>query len=172
MSKDRVYNPDKQKTIEQAYFERILKSVLENLGGLTMDSVEDVSQNPEYFKKDIDVLINGVSYEFKMDRYDTGYCFLETISNTRTGALGWLFVSQAKWLIYAFPEKGVAYVSDMKVLREWFLDNINWYIENDQMKRVTTDNQKGYKYFSYGFLVGLKLLEDERIFKKFNLIPV
>lgn len=165
----RTYNVGTQKTVEQAYFERVVNSIIKQLD-VSADVVEDVSQNSDWFRKDVDILIDGVPYEIKTDTYDTGFCFLETISNSRTGALGWLFASQAKYLVYAFPLKGDAYIADLKKLREYFLDNIYWYIENKQMRKVNTKGGNGYSYSSFGFLVSLETLTEEKVFKKFSLI--
>jgi len=163
------YNPDIQKVVEQGSLQRVINTVVQQVGA-SLDEVEDVSGNPEYFKKDIDFILQGATYEVKIDTYDTGHCFLETISNARTGALGWLFVSQAKWLIYAFPKQDVAYAADMRTLRNWFLDNIYWFIVNQKGKKVKTDNGEGYKYESFGFVASLETLTDQGIFKKFDLI--
>jgi len=166
----RTYDLEERKTAEQEYIDRIIRTVADKLGA-GPDEIQDVSEDKRYFKKDIDVLIQDVSYEMKMDFYDSGFCFLEVISNSESGALGWLFVSQAQYLVYAFPLLGKAYIADMKKLRDWFLENIYWFVTTDKKRRVRTENDEGYSYYSFGYLANLNELEREGIFKKFNLLP-
>ena len=86
--------------------------------------VEDVSNNKDYWKKDIDLLIHNddesvVSIEVKWDSRiaDTGNLFIETITNEDTWQEGWFAYCKADFLFYGDSENKVFYVISLDDLR-------------------------------------------------------
>ena len=166
MAKQKVYSPLAQMSLEQVHIQRVLKSLAIH-SKIPIEDVRNVSQDPNYFEDDIDCFIGDSSYEIKLDFYKSGFCFLETISNNKTGALGWLLISKADWLVYAFPDENVFYLASMRVVREWLLDNVPHL--KDNRRNVKNQSEDNSTYMTFGYVVSRDGLEELGIFKRFVL---
>ena len=71
---------------------------------------------------DYDIKTSHDTYEIKFDRWfeKTGNICVETVSNNKTGSLGWFMLTKAKWLIVFYNETQF-YGMSMDYLRDmWF----------------------------------------------------
>jgi hypothetical protein len=105
-----------------------------------------------------------VEYKADFKSYETGNCYAETVAygkynedgNFVAGKLGWMYTSQANYLIYVVmhPEDvdglGMAYITEPKALRVWIDD---WA---ERYREVQVKN-KGFQ--GRGILVPLRELE-------------
>lgn len=99
--------------------EKLAKDIMEARGW----EVTDVSDNPEYWKKDIDFIVrnpeNGhvITMEVKWDSRisKTGNLFLETYSN---GGRGWFEYCEADYLAYGDAASRCFYILPLLELRE------------------------------------------------------
>src|SRR5690606_40524051 len=84
-----------------------------------------------------------IRLEYKTDALTakTGNVFVETISSTKSGALGWALKTQADYVIYFVPDWEKALIISPKILREM----IPIWIFQYHQKPV-----KNAGYFSYG----------------------
>ena len=88
--------------------------------------VEDVSSNPNYFRKDIDFIITSsttgevktfeVKWDTKIDR--TSNLYLEFVNKNSEGGLGWFEFCKADYLAYGNATTGAFLVIPMQELRE------------------------------------------------------
>lgn len=98
--------------------ELAVKKLLEDRGWL----VYDVSDNPSYQERDIDLVIEGAgdirTVEVKTDnKYNsTGNICFELVSNLNTGRKGWYYTCDADLLIVYTTTKFI--IIDMKQLKE------------------------------------------------------
>lgn len=96
-------------------------------------AVEDVSDNPQYFKYDIDILINGQTVEVKTDyrMYETGNLLLEMVSNSNPAYYkeGWFITSKAQVFVFYSPQT-----------------NSTYQVFADELRKVVFDNQSQLKY--------------------------
>ena len=89
-------------------------------------TVQDVSNNPDYWTKDIDFLITSPttsairSFEVKWDARinQTGNLYLELANVHSKGGKGWFSFCEADYLAYGDAQTKVFYVIDMQQLRE------------------------------------------------------
>lgn len=117
-------------------------------------AVEDVSDNPAYWSKDIDMLITspttGVTkaFEVKWDTkiHKTANLFLEIVSKYSAGMHGWYEFCEADFLIYGDAVNKIFYVFDMEVLRA----------EVDKMPKELANCGSD----SIGYLVPLRRLKE------------
>jgi hypothetical protein len=107
--------------------------------------VEEVSKKEQ--KMGIDrYIINGLgirtAVEYKTDTRTatTGNVFVETISNSKTGALGWAIKGQADFLLYYVPSWGKALLVDMG----WVRNKVPEWIFQYKLRKILN---KGYDSF-------------------------
>lgn len=157
-----VYSFDKSKDIGK----NGEKTIIEYLKQIPeIESVVDVSDNPEYFDSDIDVIVKikgnptHRTIEIKTDTYNSGNIFFELISNNNKNTLGCSLVSKADFLFYYFINSNELYIIDLPKYRTWVLFNISMF----KCKVV-----KSEYFMSCGILVPKKVLEKH--FKKFKKI--
>jgi len=128
--------------------------------------VENVEENPEYQKIDIDLIwvykkegVNiSVTIEVKSDNYTSGNFWLETISNKSLGTLGCFIKSKAKYVFYYFPKWDCVYVIPLKAAIPWFKNNLNRFIESETS---TKDQQGNYQHTTIGRLVPIDVMMVE-----------
>lgn len=108
--------------------------------------VVDVSDNPKYWNKDIDLLISKdggkeIAIEVKYDSRinTTGNLFLEVANPRSKNGEGWFNFTQARYLFYGDSVAKLFYVIDMWKLREYMKTRRHCY-----RKTCTTDNSVGY----------------------------
>jgi len=84
--------------------------------------------------------------EYKTDTLtaSTGNVFIETISSTKSGALGWALKTQADYVVYFVPDWKKALIMKPKIIREL----IPTWVFTYKQKPV-----KNAGYFSYGIPV-------------------
>lgn len=88
--------------------------------------VEDVSNNPDYWSKDIDFIITSPTtgltktFEVKWDSKisKTGNLYLELVNKNSAGLRGWWEFSKADYLVYGDAERKIFYVFDLEELRQ------------------------------------------------------
>jgi hypothetical protein len=88
--------------------------------------VEDVSNNPDYYDKDIDLIITSPTsgltktFEVKFDSKicETGNLYLERSNIRSKGGAGWFDFCEADYLAYGDAINKYFYVIPMKELRE------------------------------------------------------
>lgn len=125
-----------------------LKQYLRKQGNI----VEDVTNNPDYWSKDIDFIVNHItSIECKWDGVmaDTGNIFIELCSNIDTNKEGWYNFCQADWLYYGDAKNRVFYIFAFGELKNHIEANkdsysIGYARDYDKEKNITKVS-KGYK---------------------------
>ncbi len=130
--------------------ERIFKEVMTERNY----SVEDVSNNPEYWHKDIDFVITSPtsgltkSFEVKWDSriHDTSNLYLETESINSKGGKGWLEFCEADYLAYGDAFNNTFYMIPLPELKEKL--------------KVLPQRVAHCGYESTGLLVSLNDIED------------
>lgn len=97
-------------------------------------------------REGIDRIVGEHTLEYKADSqgHRTGNAFIETISVDRTGKPGWLWTTQATWVIYWLSGDGRGWVLDPVRLR----DNA-W----DWTRQCRVKVSSNPTYHSYGLLV-------------------
>jgi len=133
-----------------------ISSWLENLLGCTF---QDTSRTEQLQGKDLlssdgeyyEVKIRGAKYRglYKKD------LLIETISNDKKDSPGWIYYSEADWLIYVYEplEDLVGYRISMPALRKWWEVNEHRRVWNKKMVP-----NKGYNTINR--VVPLNFLED------------
>ena len=109
--------------------------------------VEDVSDNPLYWKKDIDLLVtnpetgNTAAIEVKNDTRmsKTGNFFIEYANPRSRGGLGWFEFCEADYLYYVDSHNETCYIIAFAALRDFITKN-----KANLKKRETADCSKGY----------------------------
>lgn len=88
-------------------------------------NVEDVTNNSDYWEKDIDFLIDGKSLEVKSDWNigTTGNVVLE-LRNRVNGKAGWFYGTEAINLAFVDMQNRICYLIKTKDLREFVDGNI------------------------------------------------
>ena len=110
-------------------------------------TVKDVSDNPQYWDKDIDLIafnqITGIttSLEVKWDKRiaETGNMYIETENPRSKNRLGWFRFCEADMLAYGDAINGIFYFISIAALRD--------YINNNKAKLNMTmcnDGAAGY----------------------------
>ena len=136
--------------------------------------IVNVEDNEEYRKKDIDLLWrrlkNNVemvhTVEIKVDNYfNSGNYFFETISNMTRNTPGCFMYSEAEYFFYYFPKKELHVIS-LKMVREWFIQNI----EQFAIKNGCTAVGDGF-YKSEGRLVPRSLVRKALPPEAVRIIP-
>ena len=102
--------------------EQLFQQKMQNKGY----TVEDVSNNPDYWYKDIDFIITSPttgavkSFEVKFDSRinKTGNLYLELVNIYSKGTKGWFDFCQADYLVYGDSLKQIFYVIPLEELRE------------------------------------------------------
>ena len=115
--------------------------------------VEDVSNNPSYWSKDIDFVITSPTtglvktFEVKWDSKisKTGNLYLELVNRNSAGLLGWYEFCQADFLVYGDAERRIFYIFNLEDLRQ---------VVKKKPKEVATCGRD-----SVGYLVSLKSLK-------------
>lgn len=143
-----------------------------------VERYEDVSDNPEFQKVDIDGIVwlkNGESrtVEIKTDSYTSGNLFYETQSCVEKNTIGCMERTKAQYLYYYFTGYKCMYAFDVEAFRKWALqEHINYpNILKDKLLRNESNNINGY-YHSAGFIIPLTYLEShfpKRYWLKFNM---
>lgn len=138
------YDFQKQKGVGDTG-ERILDAFFMSLGY----QVEEVNMAEQ--RKGIDRIVKKpdgevIKLEYKTDALTakTGNVFIETISSTKSGSLGWALKTQADYVVYYVPDWNKALLIDPQVLREM----IPMWIFEYRQKPV-----KNAGYFSFGIPV-------------------
>lgn len=146
--------------------------ILEYLNSLPETvKVTDVSKDNEYQKIDVDLIWETkekkILIEVKVDGImsKTGNLFFETISNHIKNTLGCFIYSKADLMYYLDSNNMILYAFDLKLAREWFLDNIESF---EERKTSTVQNGK-FLYYTIGRLVPLIQLIKNISVKKIQL---
>lgn len=92
----------------------------------------------------------AVSVEYKADflMWATGNAFIETLSNSSTGRVGWVKSMMAQILLYADVGTGIAY----------FVKSID--IKNLDLSKFPKAQAQNPRYFSEGHTIPMKLLVE------------
>lgn len=109
-------------------------------------AVEDLQGAREWQKRDIDLLVKGLTVEVKTDRYSSKAIFLEVTSHEKPGAV---FKSRAEIWAYWFPGDGVLHWLALPAL-QWFM------LKTDlsQYKHFEVDSHRGgRKWQAEGYVV-------------------
>lgn len=124
--------------------------------------VIDVSRNPDYWDKDIDFIVQDQkgeqrTYEVKEDSRiaQTQNLFIETWNANSKEQKGWLYFTQADWLMYLDSKNLIFYQIKMQDIRQ---------ICAKQKLRVANCGQD-----SQGFLLSLSIAEKLPSFRKLVL---
>lgn len=129
---------------------------------LKVENVEDIR---EYREKDIDLIWTWINdgvqkvttIEIKGDRYyRTGNYFLETISNKEKNTPGCILYTEADLVFYYFVFEKELHILPMPRTRDWFLNNINRFVE----KETTTPVGNNVFYTTVGRLVKRDYLQN------------
>mgnify|MGYP006966726765 FL=1 len=126
--------------------------------------LHDVSEIKMFQDKDIDIVIDSKSrplqlhydvrttYEIKTDLRlnETNNLFIETETKRDNGysTNGWLYKSQADYLLYYSPQRNEYYYMNLSVLRE--------YVKNNKIRYVESYNSEEQAY-NCGYLLNLNL---------------
>lgn len=126
--------------------------------------LHDVSEIKTFQDKDIDIVIDSKSrplqlhydvrttYEIKTDLRlnETNNLFIETETKRDNGysTKGWLYKSQADYLLYYSPQRNEYYYMKLSVLRE--------YIKNNKIRYVESYNSEEQAY-NCGYLLNLNM---------------
>lgn len=94
-------------------------------------SLEDVSEDREWQKKDVDFIVNDGMYkvEVKTDTTTTPNIFFETESNSNLGTLGCMLYTSADILFYVHTGHDFVLTVSVEQLRDWVLLNYNSFRE-------------------------------------------
>ncbi len=82
----------------------------------------------------------------------TGNAFIETVSVDTMNILGWVYTSQAEWLLYYVPAREVIYILRFSALRERIE---HWIEEYGPEKAIPNDG-----YFTRGIVVPLEKVQE------------
>ena len=136
-----------------------IRSWLENLLGCTF---QDTSLAEQLKGKDL-VSSDGEYYEIKIRsaEYRSLYkkdILIETISNDQKDSHGWIYYSEADWLIYLYEplDNLIGYKMSMPELKRWW--KFNEFRRSWEMKKVPN---KGYKTINR--VIPLKFLKGLQI---------
>jgi len=102
--------------------------------------VKDVHREPSYYEKEIDLIMEDLDHVMPSPLFievkvrDELYqdIVIETIKNVEQNKLGWIWTSEAYFLIYVFYIDGKLlprprYLLQLQSLREWFRENRERY---------------------------------------------
>lgn len=119
-------------------------------------SIDRIFQRKRHPKRRI-----SVEYKTDIKAADTGYFFIEILSNSRTGAAGWAHSSISQQLVFYVPKYKRAGVVSTDILKSKLYE---W--ERDY-RTVECQNKD---YYSKGILVPWDVLR-ELMFRKFDVVP-
>lgn len=125
-----------------------LKKLFRKLGY----KVTDVSNNPNYWKKDIDLIIEDkLGVEVKWDQLiaSTGNMFIETVSDTEKNKDGWFIFCKADLLFYGDAANKLYYVFRFSELKQWIEEHKEVY----KVATAPDYGKDGVKKYSKGYLV-------------------
>lgn len=134
------------------YGEQLFKQIMQERNY----TVEDVSNNSDYFYKDIDFILTSSTsglvktFEVKWDERinQTGNLFIEMINPRSEGCCGWFEFIKADYLAYGDAVSKQFYIIDVKYLKDFMSKNKNSF----KYKRCS-DGAEGYvvplKYIQY-----------------------
>ncbi len=92
--------------------------------GIRLYTVED---NDKFQNHDIDLIMKEndkfTTIEVKVDRYQSGNFFLETMSNKEKGIPGCLLTTKSEKLYYYFINMKKLYIFNTEDLKDWILKN-------------------------------------------------
>lgn len=114
--------------------------------------VDDVSNNPAYWSKDVDLILeDNIDIEVKWDQLiaTTGNMFIETVSNIESNKDGWYKFCEADFLFYGDAENKLYYVFRFSELKEW----VEAHKEEYKVATAADYGRDGIKKYSKGYLV-------------------
>ena len=96
-----------------------------------------------------------IEYKTDWTASRTGNAFIETVSVDTMNVLGWVYTSQAEWLIYYVPGRQTIYITRMAALRE----RVEWWLEiYGPEKAIPNDG-----YFTRGIPVPLDAFAEQAV---------
>ena len=131
--------------------------------------VEDVSDNPTYWKLDIDMLVNDNGNKFSVEvKWDgvisrTGNLFIEEISDIDKNKAGWFKICKADFLYYGDSKNKLYYIFEVPQLRKFVEEN-----KQNLKQRNAADFRRGELIKrSMGYIIPLK--EVQHLYKVLKL---
>lgn len=138
----------------------------------TITSVIDVDAYDVFRDWDVDLIVkttNNIiaSIEIKVDDYNEmrgadgqmhKYIFVETVSNDKTGKVGWLYYSKANVFLYYFKKLDRFVLINANKLRDYVAANID-NLQHKTARTFAYDN-KTVMYHSHGVLVDIYNLPE------------
>lgn len=130
-----------------------------------IDYIEDVSNNVDYQKVDIDSIIHFKSgktqtLEIKTDFYKSPNFFYEVMSAIETGSVGCFEKTEADRLIYYYINLNLLYVFDMPKYREWVRSNKEEF-DKKYGKYLKNNRYNGTQYTSFGYAFPRYLIDSK-----------
>lgn len=120
-------------------------------------TVQDVTQNPQYWDKDIDFVVSSPSQSLTIEvKWDsriasTGNMFIETITDLDKSKEGWFTFCQADYIYYGDSQNQLFYVFKTADLRQFVSSNMM------EERKAADYNYRGLlKKVSQGMLVPIK----------------
>jgi hypothetical protein len=92
----------------------------------------------------------GVEYKTDFRGHTSGFGFVETISVDKAGKQGWLWTTEADWVVYWTPGNQTGIVLSPEILRQ---NAYQW------TKKYNVKTASNPSYHSYGILVPLEELQ-------------
>lgn len=131
----------------------------------TTHSVQDVSGDPAYEKRGIDIVLtrqdgSQTTIDVKGDRYPEVNFFFETWSVREENIPGCFLTSRADEWYYCFLQTRTAYVLPMKACREWFLEARAAKALPYRECRIPNDDPEKGKYTTMGHPVPIRLVKE------------
>lgn len=134
-------------------------------------TIEDVSDDVEYQKQDIDFIVHynerSAKVEVKYDRVisRTGNLFLEINTDKGvTDTLGWFKYSNADILFYIDSKNAIGIEIKMKELREYVEENAGCI-----KTRTLTDDFGGFSKTREGYCLPLEKIKDKEWVQRHNM---
>lgn len=130
-----------------------------------------MSNNREYFEKDIDFIIEFHSgkkqtMELKTDTTTYPNLFYEEISAMETNSIGCFEKTEAERLFYYYIKLDILYIFDMPKFRAWFKENKENFIRSGYQKKLKNNRYNGTTYTTLGYAIPRRLFEGENWVKK------
>lgn len=116
-----MHNFDDSKRVE-ARWSAVLDDWIRSDYSLTVASIEDEWRGIDRWATDSDGVKLGIDYKCDTRAAITGNIFVETVSNSQSGRLGWAYTSEADWIFYfVVPRFVLAFrtASLRRSLSEW-----------------------------------------------------
>ncbi|MEM7133356.1 MAG: hypothetical protein AAF702_44070 [Chloroflexota bacterium] len=105
-----------------------------------------------------------IEYKTDWTASRTGNAFVETVSVDTMNIPGWIYTSQAEWLIYYVPGRQVIYIGRLSALQEMIEE---WVERFGPEKAIPNDG-----YFTQGILVPLEEFGRQAVkIETLNAIP-